>query len=351
MIGRERFLNALRGSPVDYPSAAPYMGNFCLHAADYNLAECYTQAETMARAQLDAWKIFGQDVIVVQSDNYYMAEAFGAPVRYEDDSLPVLEDAIIKKPEDVYKLTPQKAQDGRMPIYIEAMKRIVDHVDNQAAVRGCGTGPFVLAGHLCGIERLMTWIAETEAGLSDHTAELNFLFRVGLETLLVFASAQLEAGATVVQLADSLASINVISPEVYRKLVFPYEKEFFERIAPLCKRNNSVALLHICGDNTPVFEDFVQTGADILEVDHAADLDAIFGIVANRTALIGNMNPAGELLTGSPQEVAAIGRSLLDRHSSGRYVLGTGCEVSVDTPRENIESLLDMTRNYNKERA
>lgn len=351
MKGRERFLNSVRGLPVDYPSAAPYMGNFCLRAAGYNLSECYTDAKIMARAQLDAWKIFGQDVIVVQSDNYYMAEAFGAPVWYENDALPILKDSVIKKPKDVYKLEPANPKEsGRMPIYIEAMKRIVEIADNQVAVRGCGTGPFVLAGHLCGLERLLMWIAETEAEIEDHTKELDYLFRVGVETLTAFVTAQLEAGVAVIQLADSLASINVISPTVYRKYVFPYEKEFFHRVAPLCARSDSVALLHICGDNKQVFNDFVKTGADIIAVDHAADIDAVFDIVAGRAALIGNLDPAGDLLTGTPQEVSDIGNSLLGRHSDDRYVLGTGCEVAIDTPLENIQSLLSTARNFKRGR-
>jgi len=347
MEARDRILRSVRGEATDRPAAAPYMGNFAIRAAGMKLSECYLNAGKMAEAQLRTWDMLKQDVIVVQSDNYYMAEAFGAPVRHSGDTLPVLQERIIRKPQDVYALKRvDPGSGGRMPVYIEAVSRVSREVGRAAAVRGCGTGPFVLAGHLCGIEQLLLWMAETEMGERDCTRELDHLFSLGLETLLAFASAQLEAGAAIIQLADSLASLNVISPAMYRKYVFPYEKEFFTRIRSLCRKHDAVALLHICGDNRAVLADYVRTGADIIAIDHAVDLPEARRIVGEDTCIIGNLDPSGALLFGDPEAVRQEANEALAVGLSGRYILGTGCEVAPDTPVVNIRAMLQAAAEY-----
>ncbi len=346
MTGRERVLRAIHGLPTDRPVAAPYMGNYGIRTAGSSLSACYLDSTSMAQAQLKAWEIFGQDVIVVQSDNYYMAEAFGAPVEHAPDSMPVLLDAVVKTSEDVYKLEPvDPRRDGRMPVYIEAVARICDKVGDQVAIRGCGTGPFVLAGHLCGIERLLLWLVETDSGMEDHAKELHHIFTIGLETLVQYATAQLESGATIIQLADSLASLAVISPAMYRSYVFPYEQAFFTRMKPICAKYQAAALLHICGDNTTVFEDYALTGADIIAIDHGARLSDAVRIIANRACIIGNMNPSGALLYGTPEEVQNEATLCLKTAAGFRYLLGTGCEVAVGTPVENMRAMLASVRN------
>lgn len=346
-MGRQRVLDCVRGVPIDRPVAAPYMGNYAIHCSGMDPAECQRDPLLMVQAQLEIWKRLRQEVIVVQSDNYYMAEAFGAPVVHKEKGMPVLAGSGIANEEDLWRLEPVNPHGtGRMPVYIEAVGRISEIVGEDAAVRGCGTGPFVLAGHLLGIERLLLWLAETDFEIQDHSKALHHLFSVGLETLLAFATAQLEAGATIIQLADSLASLDVISPSMYRTYVFPYEQEFFTRIRPLCKKYDAVALLHICGNNQKVFEDYVATGADVIAIDHAASLTKANEIVANRSCLIGNLNPSGALLWGTPEEVALEARACLKAVLPNRYLLGTGCEVAIETPLENIKTMLSVAENY-----
>ncbi|MCK9287696.1 MAG: uroporphyrinogen decarboxylase family protein [Sphaerochaetaceae bacterium] len=347
MTGRDRVLNAVKGHKTDRSVAAPYMGNYAIRQTGADLSRCQRDAASMASAQFDGWRLFGQDIIVVQSDTYYMAEAFGAQVLYLPNAMPLMNTPLITDDKKALMLEAQDPRSaGRMPSYIEAIRLVREMVGEDAAIRGCGTGPFVVAGHLCGIERLMMWLAETDSGVEDHGEALRHMFSMALETLVHFASAQLEAGATIVQLADSLASINVISPSMYRKYVLPYEKEFFARIAPLCKRYDAISLLHICGDNTAVFDDFAQCGADIVAIDHAASLSNAARIVNNRCCLIGNINPSGLLLSGHPYQVAHEAEVCLDMMQGYRYLLGTGCEVSIETPKENMKAFIETAKTY-----
>ena len=88
MTSRERVLAAAIGKEPDILPVAPYMGNHGARVAGEKLRNYYTNPRKLAEAQLKAWEIYGQDVIVAQSDNYYMAEAFGCRVKYHENSTP-----------------------------------------------------------------------------------------------------------------------------------------------------------------------------------------------------------------------------------------------------------------------
>ena len=79
----------------------------------------------MAEAQFQAWRIYGQDAVVAQSDNYYIAEGFGVEVEHYDDATPTLKTPAVRELADIGRLrVPDPWTDGRMPVYLEAIRRL-----------------------------------------------------------------------------------------------------------------------------------------------------------------------------------------------------------------------------------
>jgi len=352
MTSRERILATARGGSADTLPVAPYMGNHGIQAAGMKIDECYTDARKLAAAQRRAWEIYRQDAVVVQSDNYYMAEAFGCKVAHHENSTPTLEKPAISSLSEVHKLRkPDALRDGRMPVYLEAIEILAQELGEEVAIRGCGTGPFVMAGHLLGTENFILELANAHYGISGDIQGLHALLDIACATLIDFVSHQVRLGATIVQLADSLASLDMISPEMYEAYALPYEKKFFEAIKPLCRAHACASLLHICGDNTKVFDLFAETGADIIAIDHKADLGEAKRIIGSRACLIGNVDPAATLLLGSTEDVEAAVRSCIGKAAAGGgYILGTGCEVAVETPGDNIKTMVRLAREHAYER-
>jgi uroporphyrinogen decarboxylase len=348
MNSRERILAAARFQETDCLPVAPYMGNHGARVAGTPLGEYCTNARALAQAQLKAWEVYGQDAVVAQSDNYYMAEAFGVVTHCYEDSIPTVERTAIETLADAARLRkPNPATDGRMPVYLEAIRILKDLTGNEVAIRGCGTGPFVLAGHLLGPEKLVLEVANIEYGEGGDTSALRALLELCTETLIDFAVLQLEAGATIVQCADSLASIDMISPSIYEKLVFPHEVRFYQGIAPHCRRHDAVSLLHICGNNAKVFHLYREVGADIVAVDHKADLAEAKRVMGDRVCLIGNLDPSSLLLAGSVADVERESRRCIEKAANGGgYILGTGCEVAERTPKENLKAMVRIAREH-----
>ena len=185
-------------------------------------------------------------------------------------------------------------------------------------------------------------LAEQEPGGPGEEA-LRRLLELTTAALTAFATACLEAGAHLVQAGDSLASLDVISPAMYRKWAWPAERAFFAAINPVAERHGAATLLHICGQTTPILTAMADTCAHILEVDHKVSLTTAREQVGGRVCLLGNLDPVEVLWRGTPQSVTrAAHRAIGDGGGVGAigFVLGSGCEVPVAAPRENLAAMV-----------
>jgi hypothetical protein len=62
--------------------------------------------------------------------------------------------------------------------------------------------------------------------------------------------------------------------------------------------------------------------------------------VGHRVCLMGNLHPVELLWRGSPAGVASAAALAIADTSGRGFILGSGCEVPVGTPRENIKTMI-----------
>ncbi|HHW30364.1 MAG TPA: hypothetical protein GXX20_01620 [Clostridiaceae bacterium] len=350
MNSRERIKAAVNREKIDCIPVGPYMGNHCAIVTGTKMIDYYTKADKMAHAQIKAWELYGQDIVCVQSDNYYIVEGFGLKAEYHENSTPTVIKPAVENLKDIAKLKlPNPYRDGRMPVYIEAVDRVSQYLGKEAVIRTPGTGPFTMAGHLMGIQQFLIELAKIEHEMDDADEKaIIYLLELCTEILIEFGKAMLKAGSDIVQCGDSLASLDMISPDMYKRFAFPYEKKYFDEISPYAKAKGAFKLLHICGNNTGTMELYAATGADIIEVDHKSDLKLWTDTIGNKVTLIGNLNPTRILLQGSVEEVREASlRCIKDaRGHEGGFILGSGCEVPLYAPRENIMEMIKTAREY-----
>ena len=96
---------------------------------------------------------------------------------------------------------------------------------------------------------------------------------------------------------------------------------------------------------TSVLESMADTGAHILELDHKVSLKTAAERVGNRVCLMGNLDPVELLWRGTPVEVTwAAQKAIADAGSSVGFILGSGCEVPMAAPRENVTAMIQTVR-------
>ena len=92
---------------------------------------------------------------------------------------------------------------------------------------------------------------------------------------------------------------------------------------------------------------WVQTGADIFEIDHKTNFKKAREKTLDKICLLGNLDTSGVLLQGSPETVKEKAREIIDicMPDSG-FILSSGCLVGGTTPRENMQALADSAKEF-----
>jgi MtaA/CmuA family methyltransferase len=157
------------------------------------------------------------------------------------------------------------------------------------------------------------------------------LCEICTEVAVEFAKAQIEAGADIIGLGDAVASL--VSPDMYRHFALPYEQRIFDAVHDMGK----IARLHICGDTNKIVGDMVESGADIIDLDHMVDMEAAASAYGDQVSFCGNFDPVGVLLHGSPEDVYRAATHCMEIGGM-RAISGAGCEVPKDTPDENLKA-------------
>lgn len=207
----ERMTAYNNGQPVDRLPCVPIVGNTAARVIGVKVSEFMGNGALIAKAQVEAYKLFGYDVIRVFTDLFTQAEAMGAKVTYPADDTAYLEEPAIHNIADIPSLSPADPyRDGNLPHHVEAMKIAVDQVGREAVVTGAVTCPLTNASFLIGTEPLIKLMyKQPEAA--------HRLCEVSLETGLRYAEAIIDAGCTP-SLTDAMSSCSIILPSFLKKL-------------------------------------------------------------------------------------------------------------------------------------
>ena len=347
MNSYERVHAAVHFKKPDCVPVAPYMGNFGAVIAGIPIHKYCISGILMAKAQSEACQEIDQDVLVAQSDNYYISEGFGMEVQHHENSTPTFKKAAFEETKDIYRLRiPDPYKDGRMPVILEAVELLASQAKGEKVIRVPGSGPFTLAAHLMGTEKFLIHLATIDAtGNEEETKVMRDLIEMCTEAVILFQKACIDTGADIIQVGDSLASIDMISPDMYRKWAYPYEKESFDAVNEYGRDKDCISILHICGNTTAILEDMADTGADIVEIDSKVSMRTAKETIGTGSALMGNLEPSAVLLQGTPDLVERKSREVIwEAGENYGLILGSGCEVPPKTPKENILAMVRTAR-------
>ncbi|MEQ8155120.1 MAG: uroporphyrinogen decarboxylase family protein [Clostridiaceae bacterium] len=331
----ERITAYNRGEAIDRLPCVPIVGNTAARVIGAKVSEFKGNGRLIAKAQIEAYKLFQYDVVRVFTDLYTQAEAMGAKVAYPFDETAYLDAPAIEDVSEIHKLQPADPyKDGNLPEHIEAMKITVDKIGKEVPVTGALTCPFTNASFLIGAEKLV------KLTLKDPES-VHKLCKVSLETNLAYAKAIIDAGCTP-SLTDAMSSCTVIGPRQFKEFAYPYLKTLIDYIH---SRGKSVTL-HICGKTNKVWDLMVEAGADCISIDNAADLLEAKLKVGHKVRLMGNVRPSEIMLQGTTEDVRrevleCIGKAY---DNPKGYIVASGCSLPTETPFRNIKAMIDTVR-------
>lgn len=320
------------------PTALLSGGVWTFNRKGYSLQDLLPQPETAADLIAATNEEVGSDIVWPGSGYHNLAiRALGGAIKFRAQGAPDVQAPLLESTADIRRIDLQRLRnDAALQSLWRVAERVVQKVGAKTLVGSSQWGPFTLAGHFYGVEKLMRSIYKDQAAVH---AVLEFTTEVCLRYLEPF----IEAGIGIVSVADPSASGDLISREQFRNFGLPYLKRVFTGL----HQRGALVSLHICGNITNRLDLIPETGADILSLDYKVDLGRVKEVLGGKIAFAGNMNPVGIMQNASSAEVAAACRQCIEKAGPvPGYILMPGCDIPPGVPLANIQAMVRTAREF-----
>ncbi|NOX55103.1 MAG: MtaA/CmuA family methyltransferase [Planctomycetes bacterium] len=336
MTPKERFLRALHAQSVDRPSVGNPTSIATVDLMEQTgcfFPDVHHDPEKMADLAAAGYERLGYDTVAPYFSVVQESAAFGAAVDwgaadrmpsvrpFDDGSYLYQEPEQIQIPKDFLDHPATRS-------VIEAIRLLKRRYGDEVAIIGKVFGPWTLAYHLFGLENFLILV------LDDPDKLRRILDRLK-EVPVLFARAQIEAGADCLTLADHLTG-DLCRGETYRDFLLPVHQWLRRHI-------DCPVILHICGYTLDRLEFICQSGFDAFHFDSKNDARQAMQIAAGRIVLVGNVNNPESLYGGDEDRIRSEVRYALE---AGVPIIGPECAVPLNTESRYLRLITDAVEEY-----
>ena len=259
--------------------------------------------------------------------------SFGCPIHIDDPGRPTDTGAVFTDPESEIPLLDKSAIREKLLAneFVQGMirqcKNVKALVGDRKYLLGDIAGPFTMAAVMVGTQDFIMLMLD-EPELVEQL--MDFTTCVSTEMFAILH----ENGCDIALPAEPVASGSLIGQDMFEEWALPALENL--------KNNLSMYkyfFTHICGASGQRAKALRDIGVRAFSGDYLVDLDKALTDADGRLVMMGNINPAGALLSGTAEEVysEACGRI---RTAAGRgLILAPGCDMGAATPLENIKML------------
>jgi len=326
---KERVFRRLKGESVDKIPNLNIIMAFTANYISVPYSKYVTDFRYLVEGNIKSCDRFGIDMVSAISDPFRESSGFGADIIFPEDDVPKCTNYLIKDYTQLKNLKPvDPSRNERMQDRVNAVAMYKKEVGDRYPILGWVEGPFAEANDLRGMSQIMT-------DIFDEPESLRELLEICLEQAVMFAAAQVRAGADFIGVGDAAASL--VGPRLYEDFVLPYEKRLIDRI----HNEGAKVKLHICGNITSILDLLPQSGADMIDVDWMVDFRKANESFAGKCCACGNFDPVEVLLRGSVDDVKNAVKKCLGEGNTD-CIIAAGCEVPKHTPHENLDAVNEM---------
>jgi uroporphyrinogen decarboxylase len=137
------------------------------------------------------------------------------------------------------------------------------------------------------------------------------------------------------------SSATFISPDMFEKLSWPYLKQIMMALI----EKGITPVLHADGNWLPMLPFFKElpNGKCIIELDGDTDIEKAYEILHGHQCIRGDV-PASLFAFGSTEDMKTYCNKLLSLAMNGGIIIGNGCEIPLNTKKENLQIFLNCTK-------
>lgn len=377
MTSKERMLTALAGGKPDVVPVAPYFwgAEYRWKAVGVEIWELIYGDREMSfigndklhqRHPCDWINVHGfgnewlkDKTVERQDDRVFFTDSDGTKYEFLNDGHQLrrvderenhapnsgIVDKNIKTKDDVDKLwgSPRRPREKtKIEIAKEDwQKRLIDKYGDTILMTGGGISPFVQACYTLGFETSLIMMMENpdvftymmDRFYEDSLPHYEHVAAFGYEAILI---------------AESWASVDIISPQQYNDFAFPYQKKAIQA----AQNQGLKAILYSTGYLTPILAKMRELGADALTIEEGRkgqpmDIGIVREILGPKQCIFGNFDAENVLLKGSKDDIEReVKRQIDSAGRDGAFIMGTGSPICDDTEPESIDHFIQFTHEY-----
>lgn len=299
--------------------------------ADF-MTMCHTP-ELAAEVTLQPVDILGVDAAIIFSDILVIPEAMGMDLNFVEGRGPVFEKPL-RQEGDFEKLRPVVPEDN-LDFVLQALKLTRKELAGRVPLIGFAGAPWTLAAYMVEGQgsKNFTYVKSLMYNSPD-------LLRILLDRLSLavidFLSAQIQAGAQVVQIFDSWAGI--LTPDDFREFCLPYLKKVVQGI----KRTGAPVIV-FAREAGHSFAALAEMGTDVLGVSWTEDLKLARKMVNGKAAVQGNLDPC--VLFAPQERIHKEVTKVLQKAGGGvGHIFNLGHGILPQTPVENAKAMVQFVK-------
>jgi uroporphyrinogen decarboxylase len=268
--------------------AGRYMAEYREIRAKHGFLEMCRTPELAVEVTMQPVDIVGVDAAILFSDILVVFPGMGLDLEFAKGEGPVIHNPV-RTASDVHNLriSDPIADTGYV---MESLRILRGELEHKVPLIGFGGAPFTLASYM--IEGHGTRDYEyTKALMWGEPALWAELMEKITETVIAYLSAQIDAGAQVIQVFDSW--VGYVAPRDYERYVLPYTTRVIEALTEHGRAvvPGGVPIIHFPNGATSMLDLAQKAGGDVIGVDWRLDMKHVVEQVDERFAIQGNIDP------------------------------------------------------------
>ena len=297
--------------------------------------ELVESPEFACEVSLQPVDILGVDAAIIFSDILVIPEGMGLPYQMIESKGPWFEKTV-QSDNDIDKL---KIAEPNDVIYtIEAIKMLKKELAGRVPVIGFAGAPWTILAYMVEGSGSKTFSKAKKFLYTQSTSAHRLLDKITLSTIN-YLSAQIDAGANLIQLFDSWAGI--LSPAQYDEFSFKYLAQIADELKI---KYPHIPLTVFAKGAYFALENFASTQFDTIGLDWNMDGIQSRKIIGNKKTLQGNLDPC--LLYADFATIKKQTQKMLQDFGPFRHIANLGHGVYADIDKDKVKCFVDTVKEF-----
>ncbi|MGD2072929.1 MAG: uroporphyrinogen decarboxylase family protein [Candidatus Thorarchaeota archaeon] len=295
--------------------------------------------EGLAEEEIAFHREFDHDLMKISFHGRYPVVDWGCVAVYDGaiSGSTTCQSCVVQEASDWETLEPLDVNSGEFGKQIHAIELIQKYTQDKVPIMATVFDAPMVADKLS--EKNLTEYMETNPEIIESVLEM-------INGVMVeFGKTALETGADGLFIASQHSTQEAVTDEQYKKFVYPFD---FKMIEKFRGRSKFIILhLHAREENEKIrYKKIANTiGVDGINwEDQSTALTLKQGKNLSRKAVFGGIDHNDVLRNGSADDAKEQVLGALREAGLRRTVVAPGCVITVDTPRENINAIVNAVR-------